>query len=348
MPRPRIQESAMATAPIRRRAILVPPPIKAPPQRAIKFIPSGSLMLDLVLGGGWAQGRIVNIVGDKSSGKTLLAIEAVINCVRLSSVDHIRYCEAEAAFDQDYAASLGLPAGVAFHQAQTVEEFYKDLEDWLKTRKDGKPCLYILDSLDSLSDDKEMESEMGAASYGTAKAKKMSEMFRKMTQRIEDANCTLCIISQIRDKLDAGLFGEKKTRSGGRALDFYASQIIWLAELGKIKKTAKGIDRVVGTHVKAQAKKNKVAMPFRDCELSIIFTYGIDDHDSMMEWLKKNKADNLLTVPIKDMKADLLLARASGDRQIVDEIGKMLIKAVTQRWEEVEADLAPTMSKYGA
>jgi recombination protein RecA len=352
MARPRIQETAAPTAAIRRRKIITEPPIKVPDERSVKFIPSGSKMFDLVLAGGWGQGRIINIVGDKSSGKTLLAIEAVINCVRLSGTDHVRYAEAEAAFDEDYARSLGMPDGIAFARneegrgLQTVEDFYKDLDGWLKTRTSGKPCLYVLDSLDSLSDDKEMESEIGTASYGAAKAKKMSEMFRKLTQKIEDANCTLFIISQIRDKLDAGLFGEKKTRSGGKALDFYASQIVWLAELGKIKKTSKGIERIIGTQVQARTKKNKIGMPFRDCELNIIFSYGVDDEESMLAWLKKNKAESLLSVDPKEIRADLIAARADGDRESVRAINKMLFAAVAQRWQEVEAAIAPTMRKY--
>jgi recombination protein RecA len=330
-----------------RRRINVAPPPKVEAPRSVKFVPSGSKLFDFVLGGGWAQSRISNIVGDKSSGKTLLAIEACINFARISSPEHIRYGEAEAAFDADYARSLGMPEGIEFAPAlQTVEDFIKDLDDWLKTRKDGKPCLYVLDSLDSLSDDKEMSSEIGTASYGTAKAKKMSEMFRKMTQKIEDANCHLMVISQIRDKIDAGLFGEKKTRSGGKALDFYASQIIWLAELGKIKRTARGVERVVGTKVKAQAKKNKVAMPYRDCELEIIFNYGIDDEVSMLNWLKTNKADNLLPLPPAEFLKDLRDARAEGDRDAVEVLCDLLLDAVQERWLAVEADLKPSMSKY--
>jgi recombination protein RecA len=304
-------------------------------------------MFDLMLGGGWAQGRIINLVGDKSSGKTLLAIEACINWKQTAGVGSIRYAEAEAAFDEDYARSLGMPEGVAFAQVHTVEQFYLDLEGWLDTQVSGKPCLYILDSLDSLSDDKEMAQEIGAPSYGALKAKRMSETFRKLTQKIESSNCTLFVISQIRDKIGV-TFGETKTRSGGKALDFYASQIVWLAELQKIKKTSRGIERTIGTRVLARTKKNKVGMPYRDCELAIIFGYGVDDEESMISWITKNKAESLMPdgLTTKQAREDIKDAREVKDRETVDAINRLLFQVVETRWKQVEHDIAPRMSKY--
>lgn len=336
-----------------RKRINVPPPPKEKTARSVKFVSSGSRLFDLMLGGGWAQGRVVNLVGDKSSGKTLLAIEAVVNFARISGVKAIRYAEAEAAFDEDYAEQLGLPAGITFAKTpegkglHTVEDWYKDLDAFLTSQTSGKPCLYVLDSLDSLSDDKEMEQEIGTASYGAAKAKKMSETFRKLTQKIEDANCTLFIISQLRDKIGV-TFGETKTRSGGKALDFYASQIVWLAELQKIKKTARGIDRTIGTRVLAKAKKNKVGMPYRDCELVIIFSYGVDDEESMLTWITKNKAETALPtgLTVKQIRSDVTDCKMSEDRDSLRDINNLLFEAVNNRWQEVEKAIAPPMKKY--
>lgn len=341
-----------APKPVRKR-LNVPPPPKDKPARGVRFVSSGSRLFDLMLGGGWAQGRIVNLVGDKSSGKTLLAIEAVINFARISGVQAIRYAEAEAAFDENYAEQLGLPNGVVFAKTpdgkglHTVEDFYKDLDAFLTSQTSGKPCLYVLDSLDSLSDDKEMEQEIGTASYGAQKAKRMSETFRKLTQKIEDSNCTLFIISQIRDKIGV-TFGETKTRSGGKALDFYASQIVWLAELQKIKKTARGVERTIGTRVLAKAKKNKVGMPYRDCELTIIFSYGVDDEESLLGWITKNKAETALPkdLTVKQIRQDVTDCKMEGDRESLKVINELLFTAVSTRWREVEEAIAPPMSKY--
>lgn len=339
---------------LHRKRLMVPPPPKEKTARSVKFISSGSRLFDLALGGGWAQGRIVNLVGDKSSGKTLLAIEAVVNFARESSVKVIRYAEAEAAFDEDYAEQLGLPSGVVFAKTpegkglHTVEDFYRDLDSFLQSQQSGKPCLYVLDSLDSLSDEKEMEQAIGTASYGALKAKRMSETFRKLTQKIEDANCTLFIISQIRDKIGV-TFGETKTRSGGKALDFYASQIVWLAELQKVKKTARGIERTIGTRVLAKVKKNKVGMPFREVELSIVFSYGVDDEESLLTWITKNKAETALPKEhtVKDIRADVLEAKGMQDRKTLKVINDLLYEAVSKRWQEVEEAVRPPMSKYG-
>src|SRR5580700_7311803 len=184
------------------------------------FLPSGSTLLDLVHGGGWGLGRVVNIVGDRSSGKTLLAIEACANFVKRYGVQNIRYNETEAAFDRAYAESIGLPVGVTFvgddaedetdrHGSITVEEFFDDLGAFLEDVSVG-PCLYIMDSADAMSSKAEMEREQGDATYGTEKAKAFSEGFRRHIKKIRSKQCLLIIISQIRDKIGV-VFGETKT-----------------------------------------------------------------------------------------------------------------------------------------
>src|SRR5262249_40710237 len=150
--------------------------------------------------------------------------------------------------------------------------------------------LYILDSLDALSDEAELEKFQAAldgkdvaGSYGTGKAKKMSEMFRLLTQDAEATGCSLGIISQIRDKIGVS-FGETKTRSGGHALDFYCSQVLWLTEIGKLERSAYNQKRVVGVSVRSKNKKCKVGSPFRECDYDILFGYGIDDENSMIDY----------------------------------------------------------------
>lgn len=328
----------------------------------VEFIPTGSTLLDLALNGGWALGRIFNIVGDKSSGKTLLVIEAFANFSRLYPSGRMRYAEAESAFDEAYAEVLGFPDTVERPKEplETVEDFERDVYRFLK---DGGPSLYILDSLDALTDEaeqkkfiksmkpKKAESDEGndekdekeKGSYGVAKAKKMSEFFRMLTQDVKKADCSLGIVSQIRDRLNVS-FGETKTRSGGRALDFYASQILWLAELKKINHSVMGIPRTTGINVQGKVKKNKVGLPFREVKFDIVFNYGIDDENSMLDWLSQ-----LSTFSKDDEKAFRSEVRVCRDGQNFDrlqEINLMLADKTRSAWNEIEAALAPSIRKY--
>jgi recombination protein RecA len=312
------------------------------PPNGVAFLPTGSINLNLVLGGrpegGWAQGRIVNIVGDRSSGKTLLAIEACANFASLYDPKRIRYAEAEAAFDE--VVKLG-------RDILTVEDFYTDLAEFLEEMKGGhEPCLYVLDSLDALSDEAEMKSGFDDPTYGTAKARKMSQLFRRITNAVESSNCTLIIISQVRAKIGVA-FGEKTTRSGGKALDFYASQILWLSELGKVTRTLHGEKRVVGLEVRARARKNKVAPPYRETELTILFNYGVDDEQSMLLWLKEHKSfGQIIEWSEAETKRRLAEARERQDREALKMINAKLRDAVSAEWLEIEQELKPTIAKY--
>src|ERR1700677_1522220 len=262
----------------------------------IKFFTSGSTLLDLALGGGWACPRIFNIVGDRSSGKTLLAIEGFANFHRAFPNGRMRYAEAEAAFDEIYATMLGFPEEVTRTEkgeCNTVQDFQNDLRKFVKQNKElGTPGLYILDSLDALSDEAETkefferkEGEEVKGSYGVGKPKEMSKLFRVLTQEMESSNTSLGIISQIRDNI--GMFvGESKTRSGGHALDFYCSQIVWLTEKQKLTRQFLGEVRPIGIEVEAYVKKCKVGFPFRKAPFSIMFGYGVDDEKSILNWLK--------------------------------------------------------------
>jgi recombination protein RecA len=306
------------------------------------FFSSGSALLDLVLGGGWSRSRVINIVGDRSTGKTLLAIEACVNFLREGGqFESVVYVETEAAFDESYARSLGMPKDVEIRRdVYTVEDLFNTIITYLKGNH--KTGLIVVDSLDALSDEAERERAFDKGSYGTSKAAKMSEMFRRLISKIEEAGVTLMVLSQVRDNIGV-VFGEKHTRSGGRALDFYASQIIWLSEVGKIKRTVLGTDRVAGIEVRARTKKNKVGIPFRETELSIMFGYGIDDERSMLSWIKNNK---IVDVSIKDYEKQLALFRDAGDRAALGRVKDELQNIVTRRWQQIELELAPAIRKY--
>jgi recombination protein RecA len=308
-----------------------------------RFVTSGSNLLDLVLGGGWAAGRIINLVGDKSTGKTLLAIEACANTSRLSNTEQVRYAEAEAAFDVAYAQTMGLPAGIEpVPGLETVEQVYDDLHSFLDRVNPKYPSIYVLDSLDALSDAQEMEREIDKGSYGASKARKLSEMFRRIVKPLERSNCTLFIVSQIRDKLNV-TFGETKTRSGGRALDFYASQIIWLAEIEKIKRTVRGAERYTGLWVRANCRKNKLSVPFRSVDLAILFSYGVHDGLSMVDWLKTNKNTEDDWAAVEKQITALM---KQGDRAALTELETRLTWTVSKHWRAIEEDLAPKLRKY--
>jgi len=326
--------------------VFAPAPQPAAP---LTFLPSGSTLLDLVLGGGWAMGRVANVVGDKSAGKTGLAIEAAANFAILFDPKDIRYAEAEAAFGVDYARSLGLPEEVIPSEPgeiSTVEDFYEDLKKFISARPSMQPCMYVLDSLDALSDDAEAKRELGDATYGTGKARMMSEAFRRIIAEVSASNCLLIIISQIRDAIGV-TFGPTKTRSGGRALDFYASQVVWLAEVKKLTRTVTKVTRPVGVQVLAKNRKNKVGNPFREAEFSLLFNYGIDDEASMLDWLVKNFGEEYLKpASVSTLRARLTRSRNAQNYEDLADLHEMLKTATQARWEEIEAALRPATKKY--
>lgn len=323
-------------------------------KKGIEFISAGASIMDCALGGGWALGRVANIVGDRSSGKTLLAIEAAANFSARYPTGRIRYAESESAFDENYAEALGMPMHAVDLNApdkpmRTVEDWYEDCVAFLEAReKDKAPGLYILDSFDALSDDAEMERDIDKGSFGAAKAKKSGELFRKLIGRIEKTRVALIVVSQIRDKIGV-TFGETKTRSGGKALDFYASHIVWLAEIGKIKKTMGGVERVIGVEVRARVRKNKVGLPHRECQYPVLFGYGIDDLTAGVEWLLSVGSEALLKEELGISKAGFKvrinnLREKGGDevRQFRDKLRALVIA----EWTRIESGFLPKAKKY--
>lgn len=307
---------------------------------------SGCVLLDCVLGGGWAEKRIINVVGDKSTGKTLLAIEACANFRLKYPKGIIRYNEVESAFDIPYASRLGLPAdSVQFvDDCYTVEDLYEDLEQVLE-RKGKQPVLYVLDSLDALSDRTEEDSAIDKGTYGAKKAAQISKLFRKLNKLLNNSNVTVLIVSQIRDKIGV-TFGKTSQRSGGKALDFYASQVVWLTHTKRLYKQRKGIKRCVGVNIKAVCEKNKVGMPFRECEFPIIFMYGVDDVPAALEWLKTVKLLKLVGVTSDKQYKALLRDLDTCTQAKHTAFRTKLAKQVQRAWAAVEKKFAPARSKY--
>ncbi len=314
----------------------------------LEFVSTGCSILDSVLGGGYVLGRIANIVGDKSTGKTLLAIEASANFALAYPDGIIRYAEAEAAFDERYAAALGMPVDrVQFAKnILTVEDVFEDIECHLK-EWEGKPSLYIIDSLDALSDRAEQGRKIDEGSYNMTKQKKLGEMFRRLVQKVEESRMLILIISQLRDKIGVS-FGETKTRSGGKSLDFYASQVFWLSEVEKLKRTVDKVERITGVRVKARCKKNKIGLPFRECEFPILFGYGIDDLTANVEWLldvKKDDALKDLGLSAAGYKIRIGSIRNKGGPE-AQKLRAQLQEIVRDEWRRIETSFLPQSKKY--
>jgi len=305
----------------------------------LEFINTGSTLLNHVLGGGWPLTRISNIVGDKSTGKTLLAIEATNSFVRKYPEAIPRYRESEAAFDQEFAAKIGMPVeriDFGNDDINTVEDFYDDLNDYIKALS-KQPGLYILDSLDALSSSDEIKRDFAEGSYGTGKAKDMGKLLRMLVRDIKRSKTHLMIISQERDNIGV-TFGKRSTRSGGRALDFYASQVIWLAKKGTIEITRSGVKRPIGLEIKAKCEKNKIAIPLRQCDFNIRFNFGVDDLMSCLDWLEEVKMLDAVT-PLKRESYDKFVSGLTDEEywEKVKEIGAI----TTTAWQKVEDRFAP-------
>ena len=307
-----------------------------------EYFSSGCVVLDCVLGGGWAENKIINVVGDQSTGKTLVAIEAMINFLQKHPKGLLVFDESEATFDNAYADMIGLDIDrVTFLNSTTVEDWFRNKYSFID-RKDKSPLLYVTDSMDGISDRREMERDIGDETYGT-KAKMMSEAFRKGLQtRLHKANITTFIISQLRDNIGA-MFGEKKKRSGGKALDFYSSQILWLRHMAQIDKTRNKIKRVIGVDIEAYCKKNKVGMPWRKCNFPLLFNYGIDDIAASLNWMESN----FILSEFTDRKVAAELSKVSGlDNSELIEYKKDLKIFLVDKWNIIEQGFQPLRGKY--
>ena len=311
------------------------------PPPPLEFVPSGCRLLDCVLGGGWPLSRISNIVGDKSTGKTLLAIEATNAFMRKFPQAMPKYREVEAALDQNYAASIGMPVDkIDFgydRDVNTVEDFYADLNEYIK-ELNGQPGLYILDSLDALSTESELKRDFNEGSYNMEKAKQMGQIFRRLVRDLRRTNTHLMIISQERDNIGV-TFGKKSTRSGGRALDFFCSIVLWLAKVGTNEQTVGKIKRPISIDIRANCEKNKISLPLQKCDFTIRFSFGIDELQSYLDWLESVGRMELVLngkgkVAFKNY-VEKLTDTEYWDK--VKEIGDICVA----EWEKIEMEFAP-------
>lgn len=333
------------------------------------FLNTGSRVLNLALSGdawrgGWAGQRIINVIGDTTTGKTLLACEAVNQLYynwHKGNKKNVKcsYRDVEAAFDFALGEDFGMPLdwidwGDESKPITTIQEWFTEI--YRQLRRDPKDLhLVILDSLDGISEDAEIEradkladGETLKGTYGTQKAREMSAGLRIVAQRVKRKNMLIFIVSQVRENISNVSFIKSFKRSGGKALDHDASQVVWLAEKAPITRAISKKKYKIGKTVQVRVSKNRLYREGTIVEIDIFDRHGIDDIGTMINWLdsygflKKKKGSYVF----KGVKA--------GKEGFIKEIEnsptlyKHLVDHLQKCWDEIEEKLKPRRAKkYG-
>lgn len=367
--------------------------------KRVEFLPIGCGNLSLAASGriecGFPRQRVINLVGDGSSGKTLLALEFLaavyfrFKAGLMTKTDLFEETKRLRLIYNNVEGVMDFPIEEMYKSVRDVErkdglsEFYEAIE-WIKSTtveqfgedffprikkyhhknnpqgyKKGDTVIYVIDSWDAL-DSKEDKEKFDSNIAKVAAGKKLSKddktgsyelgkqryaskrFFKKLCGDIEDGDfdITLVIVSQVRQKIGV-TFGEKTYRAGGDAMNFYTHLVIWLREKAKLKMTRLGQTRVYGIDVAARVRRSKVWKPFRECDFKIIFDYGIDDIQSLMDFYFGPKKNPINWLEKNYDREDLIELFHNDPEQF-----KMLQFAVQEIWDEVERRVTPTRRKY--
>jgi len=296
----------------------------------VESIPTGSISLDIALGiGGIPRGRVMEIYGPESSGKTTLTLHIIANAQKAGGV--AAFIDAEHALDPEYAKKIGVSINdLLISQPDNGEQALDIVETLVSS---GEVNIIVVDSVAALVPRAEIEGEMGDQHMGR-QARLMSQALRKLTSIISKSNCTVIFINQIRMKIGV-MFGNPETTTGGNALKFYSSVRIEVRRAAQIKK---GED-VVGNRVKVKIVKNKVAPPFKTTEFDIMYNEGISASGDVLDTAVKyevvaKKGNSYSFGEIKlGVGREIAKAALKADAKLMKEIGKEVYKKLKESEE---------------